>query len=143
MSKPLVSDELWAIIAPLLPAERPKPKGGRPRVADRAALSGILFVLKSGIPWEMLPQEMGCGSGMTCWRRLRDWQKEGVWHGLHRALLQRLQDAGRIDWKRASLDSASVPAPGGASRPARIRRIAASWGPSAISSWIAMACRWR
>ena len=77
MAKPLVSDELWAVVAPLLPPERPSPKGGRPRVADRAALTGILFVLKSGIPWEMLPQEMGCGSGMTCWRRLRDWQEAG------------------------------------------------------------------
>jgi transposase len=114
MSKPLVSDELWAIIAPLLPAQRPKPKGGRPRIPDRATLTGILFVLKSGIPWELLPQEMGCGSGMTCWRRLRDWQRAGVWTRLHRVLLQRLQDAGHIAWERASLDSASVPAPGGA-----------------------------
>lgn len=69
MSKELVSDELWAIIEPLLPPEPPKPKGGRPRVEDRAALTGIVFVLKSGIPWEMLPQEMGCGSGSTCWLR--------------------------------------------------------------------------
>jgi transposase len=76
-------------------------------------LTGIIFVLKSGIPWEMLPQELGCGSGMTCWRRLRDWQGAGLWKCLHRALLQRLQDAGHIDWTRASLDSASVPAPGG------------------------------
>jgi transposase len=144
MSKPLVSDELWAIIAALLPIEPPKPRGGRPRsIAARAALTGILFVLKSGIPWEMLPQEMGCGSGMTCWRRLRDWQKAGVWQRLHRVLLQRLSDAGRIDWERASLDSASVPAPGGAKRPAKTRRIAASWARSAISSWTATACRWR
>jgi transposase len=113
MSKRLISDELWTIIAPLLPPDRPKPKGGRPRIADRAALSGILFVLKSGIPWEMLPQEMGCGSGMTCWRRLRDWQRAGVWTRLHHVLLQQLQGMGRIDWERASLDSASVPAPGG------------------------------
>lgn len=132
MSKPLVSDKLWAIIAPLLPSERPKPKGGRPRIADRAALTGIVYVLKSGIPWEMLPQEMGSGSGMTCWRRLRDWQQAGVWQRLHRMLLQHLQDAGRIDWERASLDSASVPAPGGAMRQARTRRIVASWAPSGI-----------
>ncbi len=79
MSTPLISDALWEIIAPLLPPEPPKPKGGRPRkIADRAALTGIVFVLKSGIPWEMLPQELGCGSGMTCWRRLRDWQQAGV-----------------------------------------------------------------
>ena len=73
MKKQLVSDRLWELIAPRLPEEPPKPKGGRPRVPDRAALAGIVFVLKSGIPWEMLPQELGCGSGVTCWRRLRDW----------------------------------------------------------------------
>jgi len=72
MPKPLVTDELWTVIEPLLPTQAPKPKGGRPRVSDRAALTGILFVLKTGIPWEILPQEMGCGSGMTCWRRLKE-----------------------------------------------------------------------
>src|SRR5688500_11049464 len=113
MSKPLVSDELWALVAPLLPPAPPKPKAGQPRVSDRAALTGIIIVLKSGIPWEMLPQEMGCGSGVTCWRRLRDWQAAGVWDRLHRELLDRLGDAGRIDWSRASLDSASIPAKGG------------------------------
>ncbi|MDP8951752.1 MAG: IS5 family transposase [Actinomycetota bacterium] len=113
MPKPLVTDELWAVVEPLLPEDPPKPKGGRPRVGDRAALTGILFVLKTGIPWEMLPQEMGCGSGMTCWRRLREWHGAGVWERLHRALLDRLGEADRIDWERASLDSASVPAPRG------------------------------
>src|SRR3954451_1308306 len=110
MRRPLVPDELWAVLVPLLPPEPPKPKGGRPRLDDRAALTGILFVLRSGIPWEMLPQEMGCGSGMTCWRRLRDWQSAGVWQRLHHELLNRLGEADRIDWSRASLDSASVPA---------------------------------
>ena len=113
MPKPLVTDELWTVVEPLLPKQPPKPKGGRPRVNDRAALTGILFVLKSGIPWEMLPQEMGCGSGMTCWRRLKEWHKAGVWERLHRALLDRLGEADRVDWSRASLDSASVAAPGG------------------------------
>jgi len=113
MAKQLVTDELWAVIAPLLPAEPAKPKGGRPRLDDRKALIGIIFVLKSGIPWEMLPQEMGCGSGMTCWRRLRDWQEAGIWAQLHQVLLERLQADEQIDWSRASLDSASVPAPGG------------------------------
>ena len=82
--------------------EPPKPKGGRPRVPDRAALTGIIFVLKSGIPWELLPPELGCGSGVTCWRRLRDWQEAGVWDRLHRELLDRLGDADQIDWSRAS-----------------------------------------
>jgi len=126
MSKPLVPDDLWAIVEPLLPLEPPKPTGGRPRVPDRAALTGIIFVLKSGIPWEMLPQEMGCGSGVTCWRRLRDWQDAGVWDRLHQTLLDQLGEAGRIDWSRASLDSASVPAKRGAIRPDRTRSIAAS-----------------
>jgi transposase len=114
MAKPLVSDDLWAIVAPLLPPVPPRPKGGRPRVPDRAALTGIIFVLKSGLPWEMLPQEMGCGSGMTCWRRRRDWQEAGVWDALHRVLLDRLGEAGQIDWSRASLDWASIPAKRGA-----------------------------
>jgi transposase len=116
MGKKPVTDELWKIIEPLLPPETPKPKGGRPRVPDRAALTGIIFVLKSGIPWEMLPQEMGCGSGSTCWRRLRDWQEAGVWRELHRVLLDRLGEADQIDWERASLDSASVVAKRGDER---------------------------
>jgi transposase len=84
MAAPLVSDQLWSLVEPLLPAARPR--GGRPPLDIRAALTGILFVLKSGIPWEMLPQEMGCGCGMTCWRRLRDWQAAGVWQRLHAVL---------------------------------------------------------
>src|ERR671912_1811383 len=110
MAKELVTDELWESIEPLLPPEAPKPQGGRPRIDNRAALTGIVFVLKSGIAWEMLPQEMGCSSGMTCWRRLHDWQQAGVWDRLHRALLDRLGKANAIDWSRACVDSASVPA---------------------------------
>ena len=125
MSKPLVSDELWALVEPLLPTEPPKPKGGRPRIPDRAALTGIIFVLKSGIPWELLPQEMGCGSGVTCWRRLRDWQQAGVWERLHRLLLDRLGEADRIDWSRACLDSAAIPAKRGAQTWVRTPPIAA------------------
>ena len=141
MAKPLVSDELWAVVAPLLPPEPPKPKGGRPRLKDRAALTGILFVLRSGIPWEMLPQEMGCGSGMTCWRRLRDWQKAGVWARLHHELLNRLGEADQIDWSRACLDSASGPAKKGEPKRARTRPIAASRTPSAMLWSIATARR--
>lgn len=131
MAKELVSDELWEAIEPLLPKEPPKHKGGRPRVPDRAALAGIVFVLKTGIPWEMLPKETGCGSGSTCWRRLRDWQEAGVWRRLHRVLLDRLGEADRIDWSRACLDSASVPAKRGASGSAGTRRIAANRARSA------------
>ena len=113
MAKELLLDALWARIAPLLPPEPPKPTGGRPRVSDWAALTGILFGLKTGIPWEYLPAEMGCGSGITCWRRLRAWYQAGVWRRLHQVLLEELAQADRIDWDRAALDSAAAPAPGG------------------------------
>lgn len=116
----LVSDELWEIVAPLLPLEpsSKKPKGGRPRLPDRAALAGIVYVLKTGIPRGMLPKEFGV-SGVTCWRRLRDWQKAKVWQRLHRTLLDRLGKVGAIDWSRSSLNSASIPAKKGEIRPVR------------------------
>jgi transposase len=139
MSKPLVPDELWEVVAPLIPPEPPKPKGGRPRVPDRACLTGIVFVLRTGLPWEYLPREMGCGSGMTCWRRLRAWERAGVWHRLHQVLLERLEGAGQIDWSRASLDSATIPAKRGAPRPGRTRPTGASPAPSATSWWTATA----
>ena len=125
MAKELVSDELWGLIETLLPPHRAVPgKRGRPPVPDRAALTGILFVLKSGIPWEMLRHEMGCGSGMTCWRRLRDWHKAGVWQGLHEALLDRLEAAHQIDWNRASIDSVFVRAKGAKKGALSVRRSA-------------------
>lgn len=132
MAKELVSDELWAVIEPLLPPDPPRPKGGRKRISNRKCLTGILFVLKTGIGWEDLPQEMGCGSGMTCWRRLQAWQAAGVWRQLHQVLLNRLGKADQIDWSRASVDSTSVPAPGGAKVPAGTQRTAANRARSAM-----------
>jgi transposase len=82
MAAPLLPDALWDLVEPFFPIPPRRPKGGRPRVPDRACFTGILFVLRSGIPWQMLPHELGFGSGMTCWRRLRDWQSAGVWDPL-------------------------------------------------------------
>jgi transposase len=143
MAKQLVDDKLWGILAPLIPPAPPRPKGGRPRIPDRAALSGILFVLKTGIQWEWLPQEMGCGSGMTCWRRLRDWQQAGLWQRLQEEILHRLRHADRLDLSRASLDSAFVRAKGGAKKPGRTRPIGASRGASTTCSWTETASRLR
>ena len=101
---------------------------------DRSALNGILFVLQTGIPWEDLPKELGYGCGMTCWRRLRDWQASGVWGKLHQALLVRLRECDQIDWSRASLDAASVPSPRGARKQAPTPQTGANWAASATSS---------
>ena len=137
-----VPDDLWEATEPLLPKEAPKPNGGRPRVPDRAALAGIVFVLRTGCPWRLLPKELGCGSGTTCWRRLRDWQEAGVWHQLHETLLNWLGDEAAIDWSRASADSLSVRAKRGANRPARTRWTAANPAPSTTWWWIGMVSRW-
>ncbi len=126
----LVPDDLWKAIEPLLAPEPPKTMGGRPRVPDRAALGGIIFVLKTGCPWRLPPKELRCGSGTTCWRRLRDWQEAGVWQRLHEKLLNWLGNEAAIDWSRASLDSISVRAKRGASRRGRTRSTAASPDPS-------------
>jgi transposase len=108
MAAALLPDALWVLVEPFLPSPSSRPKGGRPAVPDRACLAGILFVLRSGIPWQMLPQELGCGSGMTCWRRLRDWQLAGVWDLIHFAMLDWLARRDQIDWSRAVVDSCSV-----------------------------------
>ena len=142
MAKPLLPDALWEIIEPLLPPlPPPGPRGGRPPLPHRQALTGILLVLKTGLPWEDLPAEMGCGCGMTCWRRLFEWEQAGVWHRIHQAILERLAGAGQIDWSRASLDSASVSAKKGAKKPGRTRPIGASRARSATWSWTATASR--
>jgi len=132
MSERLIDDALWERIEPLLPkAPRRRWKAmGRPRIPDRAALTGILFVLRSGIPWQMLPKEMGCGSGSTCWRRLVRWQRAGVWRRLHAALLAELRRRGQLDLARAVVDSASIRALRGGKKLDRTQPIAVRRGRS-------------
>nr|WP_224306761.1 IS5 family transposase [Streptomyces olivaceus] len=109
----IVSDELWSLVEPLLPKPGPKKAEGRPRVPDRQALCGILFVLHTGIQWEYLPQELGFGSRMTCWRRLAAWNEARVWGRLHQLLLNELRLENRLDWERAVIDSARAGRPAG------------------------------
>ena len=124
MAKPILDESLWILIEPVLPLPKPRRRKypGRKPISNRQALTGILFVLRTGIPWEYLPQELGCGSGMTCWRRLRDWQKAGVWDKLHQLVLSLLQREGELDWSLAVVDSSSVRAIGAGKKqdPARL-----------------------
>ena len=124
MALPLLDDALWNEIEPLLPAPKPRRSRypGRKPLSLRQALTGILFVLKTGIPWSCLPKEMGCGCGSACWTRLRDWQTAGVWDKLHRVLLDRLREAERIDWSKAVVDSSRVRAVFGGRKRARTPR---------------------
>ncbi len=118
MARPLVADEVWNKIEPLLPPVREAGTRGRPPIPNRAALTGILFVLKTGIAWEDLPAEMNCGCGMTCWRRLRDWNKAGVWRQLHELLLADLRAAGELEMAAMVADASYLRAFLGAPTPA-------------------------
>jgi transposase len=136
MEAPTIDDELWALIEPLLPPPKPRRKKhpGRPRVSDRAALNGILVVLRTGLRWNHLPTILGFGSGATCWRRLHAWQKAGVWDRLHELLLDKLREAGQIDLSHAAVDSSSVRAVGAGEKLARTQRIARDPVPNTTSS---------
>jgi transposase len=127
----VVSDELWERIEPLLPRrERRFRYPGRRRLPDRQALQGILFVLQTGIAWRHLPRELGFGGGSTCYRRLDEWQRAGVWERLHAVLLAELRAAGEIEWSRAVVDASHVQAKKGAARRARARLIEPETGRS-------------
>lgn len=129
----LVSDELWSQVEPLLPPlPPPSRKGGRPPVEHRPALTGIVFVLKTGIGWQDLPTEMGCGSGSTCWRRFAAWTQLEVWPKLHALLVRALGKAGAINLERAVVDSASVRAVFGGHTPGPIRPIVRKMGANAM-----------
>jgi transposase len=138
----IVSDELWELVEPLLPrVERRFRFPGRKRLPDRQALQGILFVLHTGIAWRHLPLELGFGSGSTCYRRLDEWQRAGVWQRLHALLLAELRAAGELEWERAVVDSSHVQAKKGAPRRGRARLIADEQARSTTSSWKPMGSR--
>ena len=133
MAVALLPDTLWDLVEPFLPIPPRRPKGGRPRVSDRACLTGIVFVLRSGIPWQMLPQELGCESGMTCWRRLRDWQQAGVWELIHFGLLDWLARDDRLIGRERLWTVVASARCTAVTGPVRIPPIGRSAGASAIS----------
>jgi transposase len=126
-----VSDRLWAEVEPLIPrVERRFRYPGRRRVSDRACLEGILYVLRQGIPWRALPRLEGLPSGQTCWRRLDEWERAGVWPRLMLRLQRLLGEADGVDWSRAIVDASLVDAKRGARRP----RAQSAAAPAAAST---------
>jgi transposase len=140
VGKLLVPDELWELVEPLLPKHPYIPGLGKPRVFDRVCLTGILFVLKTGIPWEDFPHEMGC-CGMTLWNRLQEWTQAGVWPRLHRLLLDKLREADQIDFSRVIVDSASVRAIHGGKKRGPVPSTAGKAARNTIWSSMPMAYR--
>ena len=128
MAVELLPDELWNEVQRLLPAHRRSGKGGRPPIDDRLCLRALIFILRSGMAYNLLPTEVFGVSGVTAWRRLRAWTGAGVWPQLHRVLLNRLGRLGAIDWRRAVVDSESVRAVFGGRTPAPAPSIAGKTG---------------
>jgi transposase len=141
MGKLLVPDSLWALVEPILPKHPYVPGVGKPRVPDRICLTGILFVLKTGLPWEDFPQEMGC-CGMTLWNRLDEWRAAGVLEQLHRLLLDKLRGADGLDFSRIIVDSSSVRAVHGGKKRERAPWTAAKTARNTIWPSMPTACPW-
>lgn len=145
MAKPILDDDLWELIEPMLPP--PKPRRfrypGRKPITNRQALTGIIFVLRTGIPWELLPKEMGCGSGVSCWRRLRDWEAAGIWQSIHAQMLGELRRNDEIDLSIVTADSGTVRAVGAGEKRDRTPRIDESRARSTMSRPTRRACRSR
>jgi len=113
-TKRVLTDEHWERIAPHLPEHPPSPKGGRPREDDRECLEGILWLLRTGSPWQAIPLDLPSGS--TCWRRLQEWAGEGVLADIHAILIEELQELGKLDLEELLADATFIRAKKGATR---------------------------
>ena len=112
--KPLLTDEQWHKLQPLLSRPKRSPMGGRPRADTRAVFEGILWILWTGAPWRALPSKYP--SPATCWRRLRDWEDNGTWERIWTRFVDLLDEARQIDWSDSFMDATFVPAKKGARR---------------------------
>ncbi len=113
----LLNDRLWERVRPLLPPQAPQPRGGRPWADDRACFEGIVYLLRNGLRWRQMPP---CyPSGVTCWRRHKQWTEAGVWQRVWKLVLRELDDAGRLDTSELVVDGTFVEAKKGAPGSAR------------------------
>ena len=125
-------DRLWERVKPLMPPRPAQPKGGRPFAGDRACFAGIVYQLRNGIRWNDMPAEYQ--SGVTCWRRHRDWTAAGVWDGVWKLVLRELAEAGRLRAEELALDGTNVEAKrGGAGRAGSARAPRSRSSPTATA----------
>ena len=137
-----IPDDLWELIEPILPPDKPAGTNGRPRVPNRTVLNGILYVLRTGCQWKMVPRQYSSGS--TCHLRFQTWVRAGVFKRIWRVCLKHYDDLQGIDWRFQSLDGVIVSAPvKGGIKSEKTPRIGANWAPSDTSSRIPTASRWR
>ena len=132
MHSEYVEDDLWELVAPLIPPKPKQRQGGGVWIEDRLVLNAIMYVLLTGIAWKHLPMQLGWGSGVTAWRRLRDWQAAGMWAAIHREVMRRLRANGMIDLHRVIVDSTLVRAKKGATSRGQIPRIVGKQAANSI-----------
>lgn len=137
-----IPDDLWNLIEPILPPDKPPGSNGRTPVPNRIVLNGMLYVLRTGCQWKMVPREYSSGS--TCHLRFQTWVRAGLFEKIWRVCLQHYDDLKGIDWHFQSLDSATVSAPvKGATKLEKTRPIAENWAPNGTISRMPTVSRWR
>ena len=122
-----LTDAQWGKIAPLLPELKASPRGGPKPIPNRPVFEGILWMLRAGARWQDLPKRFPSPS--TCWRRLRDWEEQGVWGKAWRAFFVQLDAQGQRDWAEAFADGSFAPAKKGgrASGKRSVARARSGW----------------
>src|SRR3712207_3373176 len=122
-----LTDAQWGKVAPLLPELKASPRGGPKPIPNRPVFEGILWMLRAGARWQDLPKRFPSPS--TCWRRLRDWEEQGVWVKAWRAFFVQLDAQGQLDWAEAFADGSFAPAKKGgrASGTRSVARARSGW----------------
>ena len=108
MVNSILPDKLWDAVRPLLPRKSVRINPGPIPPSDEACLTGILFMLHTGVDWEYLPASIGCVSGRACWARLREWERAGVWQDIYRVVTKYLANGNRIDWSQVTSELTGI-----------------------------------